>query len=121
MFHPGLFTAERLFVCDDIVVQACPILALTSVSLCCVRYKYKRTSKVAYHRGSSFHSALQTSVFREGWIVRLFIQADNLSFWVGVTIRTMAPPNVHLVLGGFLIDGVVKVNSVGVLSPVVPP
>lgn len=33
----------------------------------------------------------------------------------------MAPPNVHLVLGGFLIDGVVKVNSVGVLSPVVPP
>lgn len=79
VFHPGLFTAERLFVCEDIVVQACPILALTSISLCCVRYKYKRTSKVAYHRGSSFHSALQTSVFREGWIVRLFIQADNLS------------------------------------------
>lgn len=33
----------------------------------------------------------------------------------------MAPPNVHLVLSGFLIDRVVKVNRVGVLLPVVPP
>lgn len=33
----------------------------------------------------------------------------------------MAPPDVHLVFGGFLIDGVVKVNRVGVLQPVVPP
>lgn len=32
----------------------------------------------------------------------------------------MAPPDVHLVLSGFLIDGVVKVNRVGVLQPVVP-
>lgn len=41
--------------------------------------------------------------------------------WVGITIRAMAPPNVHLVLCGFLIDGVVKVNSVSVLQSVVPP
>lgn len=33
----------------------------------------------------------------------------------------MAPPNVHLVLSGFLIDRVVKVDGVGVLQSVVPP
>lgn len=33
----------------------------------------------------------------------------------------MAPVNVHLVLCGFLIDWVVKMNGVGVLQPVVPP
>lgn len=42
-------------------------------------------------------------------------------FWVGVTVRAVAPPNVDLVLSGFLIDGVIKVNRVGVLLPVVPP
>lgn len=61
------------------------------------------------------------SVFCEGWIVSLFIQAHNLSFWVGVTIRAVTPPNVDLVLCGLLVDRVVEVNGVGVFQPVVLP
>lgn len=37
MFHPGFSTVEHLSVCEDIVVQACLMLALTSISLCYVR------------------------------------------------------------------------------------
>lgn len=125
--------------------------------LCHVWNKSTKTmSKVAYGWGSLFHPVQRFSVVCEGWIVCLFIQADNLSLmgkqikrdlkythytrrrsstgtgasnaskiqahlWVGITIGALTPPNVHLILSGFLIDGVVKVNSVSVLQSVVPP
>lgn len=40
---------------------------------------------------------------------------------VGVAVLTVLPADVHLVLSGLLVDGVVKVNSVGVLHSPVPP
>lgn len=42
-------------------------------------------------------------------------------FWVGITVKAVASPNVHLVLCGFLINGVMKVDGVGAPQPVVPP
>lgn len=54
------------------------------------------------------------------WFV-VEVASVKIYFWVGVTIRAVAPPDVHLVLCGFLVDRVVKVNRVGVLHSVVLP
>lgn len=41
--------------------------------------------------------------------------------WVDVSVLTVAPADVHLVLCCLLIDGVFKVDGVGVLQSPVPP